>query len=41
MGLLDRMRARPDITGLQVKQMRGENPIQFSITYQWEQAHDR
>ena len=35
----DRLRARKDVTGLQVQQVRGENPIQFSITYKWE-AHD-
>jgi hypothetical protein len=40
MALLARMRARPDITALQVQQIRGENPIQFSITYQWEPQHD-
>jgi hypothetical protein len=40
MGLLARMRARPDITALQVQQIRGDNPIQFSITYQWEPQHD-
>lgn len=36
---LDRLRARKDVTGLQVQQVRGENPIQFSITYKWE-AHE-
>jgi hypothetical protein len=40
MGLLTRMRARPDITALQMQQIRGENPIQFSITFQWEPRHD-
>ena len=40
MSLLARLRARPDITGLSVQQIRGENPIQFSMTYQWEEAHD-
>jgi hypothetical protein len=40
MALLARMRARPDITALQMQQIRGENPIQFSITYQWEAQHD-
>jgi hypothetical protein len=40
MALLARMRARPDITGLQMQQVRGENPIQFSVTYQWEPRHD-
>jgi len=39
-GLLDRLRARPDITALQVQQIRGENPIQFSITYKWQPQHD-
>jgi Tfp pilus assembly protein PilN len=32
----DRLRARKDVTALQVQQVRGENPIQFSITYKWE-----
>jgi Tfp pilus assembly protein PilN len=41
MTLLGHLRARPDITDLQVQQIRGENPIQFSITYQWEPQHDR
>jgi len=41
MSLLERMRTRPDITGLQVQQIRGEDPIQFSIAYQWEPQHDR
>jgi len=40
LALLARMRARPDITALQVQQIRGENPIQFSMTYQWEAQHD-
>jgi Tfp pilus assembly protein PilN len=40
MALLARMRARPDITALQVQQIRGANPIEFSITYQWEFQHD-
>jgi hypothetical protein len=40
MSLMARMRGRPDITALQVQQIRGENPIQFSVTYQWEPQHD-
>lgn len=36
MGLLDRLRARPDVVGLQVQQVRGDNPVQFSVTYKWE-----
>ena len=35
----DRLRARPDVTGLRVEQVRGENPIQFSVAYKWE-PHD-
>ena len=34
----DRLRSRKDVTGLQVQQVRGENPIQFSVTYKWEGA---
>jgi len=40
MELMQRMRARPDITALQVQQIRGENPIQFAVIYQWEPQHD-
>ena len=32
-GLLDRLRARPDVADLQVQQERGQNPIQFSFTF--------
>jgi Tfp pilus assembly protein PilN len=39
LGLLDRLRARSDVSGLQIQQVRGDNPIQFSITYKWG-AHD-
>jgi hypothetical protein len=37
----DRLRSRKDVTGLQVQQVRGENPIQFSITYKWEAGDGR
>jgi hypothetical protein len=40
MELLAHLRARPDITSLQVQQIRGENPIQFTVAYQWEPQHD-
>jgi hypothetical protein len=36
MGFLDRLRSRPDVAMLQVQQVRGENPVQFSVTYKWE-----
>ncbi len=35
LGLLDRLRARSDVSGLQLQRQRGENPIQFSIIYKW------
>jgi len=40
MTLLAHLRARPDISSLQVQQIRGENPIQFTLAYQWEPQHD-
>jgi hypothetical protein len=36
MAFLDRLRARPDVGGLQVQQVRGENPVQFTVVYKWE-----
>jgi len=36
MAFLDRLRSRPDVTGLQVQQVRGENPVQFTVVYKWE-----
>jgi hypothetical protein len=36
MSFLDRLRSRPDVAALQVQQVRGENPVQFSVTYKWE-----
>jgi hypothetical protein len=34
--LFERLRKRPDVSGLQVIQVRGENPVQFTIIYKWE-----
>lgn len=36
LGLRERLGSRPDVTGLQVQQVRGENPVQFTVTYKWE-----
>ena len=36
LGFLDRLRKRKDVSGLQVQQVRGDNPIQFSINYKGE-----
>ncbi|MBV9128251.1 MAG: hypothetical protein JO117_09215 [Verrucomicrobia bacterium] len=41
LGLLDRLRGRPDITALTVQQVRGDNPLQFSFTYKWEPRHEK
>ena len=37
LAMLGRLRARPDVTGLQVQSVRGEKPVQFSFTYKWVQ----
>ena len=39
MAMLERLRARPEVSSVQVQQVRGENPVQFSITYKWEGKH--
>jgi hypothetical protein len=36
MGLLDRLRKNPAVTQLKILQVRGDNPIQFAITFTWE-----
>lgn len=35
LAMLTRLRARPDVTGVQVQSVRGEKPVQFSFTYKW------
>ena len=35
LGFLDGLRKRPEISGVQLQQERGENPVQFSIIYKW------
>jgi hypothetical protein len=35
LGFLDRLRARPEVASVQIQQERGENPIQFSMTFKW------
>lgn len=37
---LERLRGRPEISELQVQQIRGENPIQFSFTFVWRQKDE-
>jgi hypothetical protein len=36
LAFLDRLRKRKDVSSLQVQQVRGENPVQFTFTYKWE-----
>ena len=35
LGFLDSLRKHPEISGVQLQQERGENPVQFSIIYKW------
>ena len=37
--LLDRLRQRSGVSGLQLQQVRGQSPVQFTIIYQWEPKH--
>jgi hypothetical protein len=39
LGVLERLRGRPDVTEVQVQQMRGANPVQFTFTFK-AGAHD-
>ncbi len=39
--LLTRLRARPDVSGVQLQQTRGDNPIQFLFTYKWEGRREK
>jgi hypothetical protein len=39
LSILDRLRSRPDVTEVQVQQMRGANPVQFTFTFK-SGAHD-
>ncbi len=37
--LTERLRKKPGVTGVTLKNQRGENPIQFTFTCQWGGAH--
>jgi hypothetical protein len=41
LAFLDRLRKKPGVSELQVQQLRGDKPVQFSFTYKWEQSHDK
>lgn len=34
-GLMDRLRAKPEVTELQTEQVRGENPVQFAFSFKY------
>ena len=38
LALTDRLRARPGVTGVQTQQIRGENPVQFTVAYKMAKA---
>ncbi len=40
-GTLGRLRARPDVSGVQLQQTRGNDPVQFLFTYKWEARGER
>ena len=39
LALTDRLRALPGVSGVQTQQIRGENPIQFTLIYKWSPEH--
>ena len=41
LGFLDSLRKHPEVSGVQLQQERGENPVQFSIIYKWGHADVR
>jgi Tfp pilus assembly protein PilN len=40
MGLQEHLRKQSGVSALQLQQVRGNNPIQFSLTFKWEPKHD-
>ncbi len=38
--LRERLRTRPDVSELHTQQVRGENPVQFTLSYRWTATHD-
>lgn len=41
MGLQDTLSKQAGVSAVQLKQLRGNNPIQFSLTFKWESNHER
>ncbi len=40
LGLQDRLPKQPGVTALQLQQIRGNNPIQFSLSFKWGPQHE-
>ena len=40
LGLQDRLPKQPGVSALQLQQMRGNNPIQFSLSFKWGPKHE-
>jgi len=40
LGLQERLRKQPGVSALQLQQYRGNNPVQFSLSYKWESKHE-
>jgi len=40
LSLQDRLRKQPGVSALQLQQIRGNNPIQFSLSFKWEPKHE-
>ena len=40
LSLQDRLRKQPGVSALQLQQIRGNNPIQFSLSFKWEPTHE-
>ena len=41
LSLQDRLPKQPGVSALQLQQIRGNNPIQFSLNFKWEPKHDK
>ncbi len=41
LALLDRFRARREVSEMQLQQERGESPIQFAVTFKWDANHGK
>jgi len=40
LALQERLRKQPGVSAVQLQQVRGNNPLQFSLVYKWEPKHE-